>query len=348
MWKALRQFLAPFLERGRPAGDRSPGLPPDRPGRDGPCPAAEPLRGPAAGPPTGGRTGRTRAAGADEQGGDGAAARRSPKSPSYCNRVGVPVIDPRADLAALLAGGAETPNPPVISDPSPAGGGGLRREQADPAAPRRNRVGIPILDSVGALDDRLAGRSPTGDDAGPPTPAIQGPGALRTPRQYDRHGLPRLDPEADLGRLLDPGGPAPGEDFARLLEDDLRGASATSIRRRKRDRLPPAPLPLAKRLARYPDPQGQLDLHGFTAVRADQRAQEFIRTMRHEGVSTLRIIVGRGRHSEAGAVLPDVVEDRLVAMRQTGEVVAFRWEKRDKRRSGAVIVYLGREKWPGE
>jgi hypothetical protein len=55
---------------------------------------------------------------------------------------------------------------------------------------------------------------------------------------------------------------------------------------------------------------------------------------------TLRIIVGKGLHSENGPVLPDVVEDTLSALQREGVVLAFRWEGRSKRRSGSVIVYL--------
>lgn len=257
------------------------------------------------------------------------------------------LIDPRDDLAALLAKGAEASGPPATDPASPSAGGRALGRPADPAVPRRNRAAIPLRDSLDGLREPEAERPAATDDEASSTTAGKKRETLRAAGRYDRHGLPLLDAEADLGRLLDPAAPAREEDFARLLEADLRGAGASAIRRRKRDHLPPPSVPLAKRLARYPAPQGELDLHGFTAARADQRTMDYIRAMRGQGFSTLRIIVGRGRHSEGGAVLPDVVEDRLVALRQAGEVLAFRWEKRVKRRSGSVVVYLGREERPG-
>ena len=99
-------------------------------------------------------------------------------------------------------------------------------------------------------------------------------------------------------------------------------------------------LTLKERLKRYPKPQGQLDLHGATALQAEQRTDSYIRTAHTAGTLTLRIIVGKGLHSEAGAVLPDVVEDRLVRLKRDGLVLSYRWDKGVKRKSGAVIVYL--------
>jgi DNA-nicking Smr family endonuclease len=93
-------------------------------------------------------------------------------------------------------------------------------------------------------------------------------------------------------------------------------------------------------LRRYPEPQAQLDLHGATAPKARQRAESFIRTSVADGLFTLRLIVGKGLHSPEGAVLPDVIEDLLLALKRESLVLTFRWEKGLKRKSGAVIVYL--------
>ncbi len=129
-------------------------------------------------------------------------------------------------------------------------------------------------------------------------------------------------------------------DFGKLLESSLKGKSADAIMRAKKERGAPPPVPLRKRLKRYPPPEATLDLHGFTADNAGARAETWIRTAAKKGLFTLRIVVGRGVHSEFGAVLPDVAEDLLVRLKKEAVVLTFEWEKKKKKSSGAVIVYL--------
>lgn len=329
MWKTLRQRLAEYLGRGVARADR--------PGRGAAAPEAP---APGNGPPAGG------ARRVDPR------MRGRPPREAPRNRAGMPVIDPRDDLAALLgvpeataeaeAGRPQTiaAPPPAVAGPAPGGNPAANRE-----APRRNRQGIPVLDPSSNLVHLLTAGRPPGEEAAAEAPPVtREAGPLR-----DRHGLPRLDAEADLGRLLDPAADGDEQEFARMLAADLRGATPEALRRRKSDSPAPKPsLPLAKRLARYPHPQRQLDLHGCTAAVADRRSADFLQDARRRGLWTVRIIVGRGRHSESGPVLPDVVEDRLVALRRTGGILAYRWDRRDKRRSGAVIVYLeGQGRPPG-
>ena len=97
---------------------------------------------------------------------------------------------------------------------------------------------------------------------------------------------------------------------------------------------------LKKRLKRYPPPEKQLDLHGLTGAEADVQAETYLRHSWRNGFFTLRLVVGRGLHSEAGAVLPHVVEDLLVRLKRDGVVLWFEWDRKQKFRSGAVIVYL--------
>jgi hypothetical protein len=65
-----------------------------------------------------------------------------------------------------------------------------------------------------------------------------------------------------------------------------------------------------------------------------------VRTAAADGRLTLRLIVGKGLHSADGAVLPDVIEDLLLALKRESLVLTFDWDKGVKRKSGAVIVYL--------
>ena len=101
-------------------------------------------------------------------------------------------------------------------------------------------------------------------------------------------------------------------------------------------------MPLKRRLKRYPPPEADLDLHGFTAIGAQVKTRAFILNAHVQGFFTLRIIVGKGLHSEGGPVLPHVVEDLLKEMKKENIVLAYEWEGRKKSKSGAVLVYLKR------
>ncbi len=83
-----------------------------------------------------------------------------------------------------------------------------------------------------------------------------------------------------------------------------------------------------------------MDLHGYTAAEAQSGTEAFIRKARNKGIHTLRLITGKGLHSQGKAVLPDVVERKLIELKQKKWVLGYKWEKKDKRKSGAVIVYL--------
>lgn len=133
--------------------------------------------------------------------------------------------------------------------------------------------------------------------------------------------------------------PAPPEaeaeaDFSTLLD--------ASLKQNHSRRHTPRPMPLKRRLKRYPPPESNLDLHGFTAIGARIKTRSFILSAHVQGLFTLRIIVGKGLHSEDGPVLPHVVEDLLREMKKENIVLAYEWEGRKKSKSGAVLVYLKR------
>ena len=93
-------------------------------------------------------------------------------------------------------------------------------------------------------------------------------------------------------------------------------------------------------LKSYPHPQKTVDLHGMRQEQAEQQIEWFIQNAYHNGLMTLKIIAGKGLHSRGGeAVLPDVTETILRSFKQQDIVLAFRWEKGNKK-SGVVIVYL--------
>lgn len=160
----------------------------------------------------------------------------------------------------------------------------------------------------------------------------------------NRHGIPLLDSSTDLDRLFgeaDVSAPAPGEGFGDLLEASLSNENSRTILQKKQEGATKSkPVSMRRRLKQYPPPQRELDLHGFRSHPAEQRTESFVRTAFMGGDLTLRIIVGKGLHSENGPVLPDIVENRLHQLKREGIVLSYRWEGRSKKRSGALIVYL--------
>ena len=172
--------------------------------------------------------------------------------------------------------------------------------------------------------------------------------------QTNRHGIPIFDKEADLSVYFSepeadfparhspspPPTDAPDE-FERLMESALEGLDETEMISRKQDELPPDRRPsLGRRLRDYPPPQAELDLHGFTSAQAAEKTETFLRLSRQRGRRTVLIITGRGIHSDGRPVLPDVVESRIADLRRRNWILASQWERGDKRRSGALIVYL--------
>lgn len=157
----------------------------------------------------------------------------------------------------------------------------------------------------------------------------------------DRHGLPFLDGGGSLSRMFtDAAAAKEGENFPELIENLLKGKGKDAMLREKSDRPPPEPLPLKKRLKRYPPPQEELDLHGYTAKEAESRTESYLRSCWRNGLFTVQIIVGRGIHSPYGAVLPDVIEDLLIRLKRDGLLLWFEWDRRTKSQSGAAIAYL--------
>ena len=131
------------------------------------------------------------------------------------------------------------------------------------------------------------------------------------------------------------------KEFEELLDNSLKGKSMDKMMQEKSERGAAQKVPLSRRLKRYPPSESRLDLHGFTGTGAVIKADSYIRTAFRNGLFTLKIIVGKGIHSEFGAVLPDVIQDLLVKLKTEGIVLHFAFEKKNKKtKSGAILVYL--------
>lgn len=150
----------------------------------------------------------------------------------------------------------------------------------------------------------------------------------------NRHGLPLVDRgTGGVSRTADDPEPD-SKSFADLLDSYLSRPSA------RKKTVSPKPMPYHRRIKRYPPPEIDLDLHGFTALGAQLKARSFLTACKQQGYFTVRIIVGKGLHSDPGPVLPDTIEDLLADLKAKDIVLGFSWERKKKVRSGAVIVYL--------
>lgn len=150
------------------------------------------------------------------------------------------------------------------------------------------------------------------------------------PQRIDKHGVPVLNTDSLSDKPLPKGDE---EDFKTLLEQSFNKKTAKPLAKAKL-------VPIKKRIKRYPPVEMELDLHGCSAMKAQAQTRYFIQNSKRLGYFTIRIIVGKGRHSQMGPVLPDVVEDLVVDMQKQGQILFFEWDKKIKSRSGAMIVYL--------
>ncbi|PID75020.1 MAG: hypothetical protein CSB28_00165 [Desulfobacterales bacterium] len=165
-----------------------------------------------------------------------------------------------------------------------------------------------------------------------PRPEDSSSGPLPENALKNRHGLPVI--KEDISSIFGIGKDLPSSDentFASVPEKKSPPPISSGTGNQ---------VPLKKRLKRYPPVESQLDLHGFTALGAELKARTFIQSRFQQGYFTLRIIVGKGLHSETGPVLPHVIEDLLTEMKKQGTVLAFSWDRKKKSDSGAVLVYL--------
>ena len=248
---------------------------------------------------------------------------------------GLKRIEKEEDLEALFEAEGEHSQPPPPVPPKMA-----PLAKANPSVKKkgkkRSKNGILILDGKGDILSQMAEEALREEDrvAGRPSQKELAPLPALKKVQKDKNGLPILG-EGEVPTSKESG------DFAALLAAYLSEKSEAVLLNEKRDRMEPArKITLAERLKFYPPVQAELDLHGYTAAKADQTAELYIRRAFSSGTYTLRIIVGKGLHSEHGAVLPDVIADRLIALKQGGIVLDWKWEKGKKSKSGAMVVYL--------
>lgn len=154
-----------------------------------------------------------------------------------------------------------------------------------------------------------------------------------------RHGIQILEKDTDYSAVFQDDDSS--EDFGDMIAESLGEKSTSVLLREKRDAVRPVKQITEKqRLKRYPLPQGQIDLHGYSAIKADLNVEAYLRNAYRNGTYTVRVIVGKGLHSKDGPVLPDIVEKRLAQLKKDKIVFAYEWEKKKKSKSGSITVFL--------
>lgn len=151
-----------------------------------------------------------------------------------------------------------------------------------------------------------------------------------------KKGIPKID-DQDLYQAFGVDEQSPS--FAEELDENLAKQDLDRIATEKAASFH-KPLTKHDKLKSYPPPQEELDLHRLTGPKAERKTVDFLKTAKTLKLRTVRIITGKGLHSEGPAVLPDVVETKLEEFKSTGLIFDFRWEKKEKHKSGSVIVYL--------
>ena len=86
----------------------------------------------------------------------------------------------------------------------------------------------------------------------------------------------------------------------------------------------------------------ELDLHGFTALEAQRQLVATLRDAHENGLRCVRVIHGRGAHSERDAVLRDALPEWLQQEPLAGLVIAFAGAPASQGGSGATLVLLRR------
>jgi len=157
----------------------------------------------------------------------------------------------------------------------------------------------------------------------------------------DRKGFRVLTDEHDLYQVFGEKKNSQQEDFGRIFEESQQDQQQqVLLQEKKKIASEAAPLTVQERIKTYPAPQMELDLHGSTAPEAIKRTVSFIENARREKIRTVRIIVGKGLHSQGKAILPDVIEQQITRLKRKNWLLGFEWEKKDKRKSGSLVVYL--------
>ena len=155
--------------------------------------------------------------------------------------------------------------------------------------------------------------------------------------QMTKTGLPRLCGD-DLPFAAEEGEKAGS--FADVFDPDRFDRDSRALLSRKRQGAEKKRSVSHKKAKKQTLPQAELDLHGLTGPQAEARTENFIAAVRQRGFSVVRIITGRGLHSDGPPVLPGVVEEKMAVLKQAGIVKRYEWEKKVTAQTGSMLVWL--------
>ncbi len=134
--------------------------------------------------------------------------------------------------------------------------------------------------------------------------------------------------------------PDPQEDFEELLEEYTSDEAIEQALKDKGEgeNIKMSPQELIKSL---PDVQDRLDLHNHYLDEALRRTAAYIKDSKRNGLQTIEIITGKGRHSEnATPILRGKVFEKIMELKREGFVLAAKWNQKKESKSGSIIVYL--------
>lgn len=101
-------------------------------------------------------------------------------------------------------------------------------------------------------------------------------------------------------------------------------------------------IPVKKRPGRHTSENAPvLDLHGLGRETAVSKMIQFISEEKRDMTEWIKIIVGKGHHSLGGkAILRDEAEQLLIRMKKNGQIADWFWEKKEKAKSGYVLIRI--------
>lgn len=146
--------------------------------------------------------------------------------------------------------------------------------------------------------------------------------------------LPKLAAGRDLSEVF-----GVAVDFAGEVENSLAKVDISQVLVEKKGGMPRHPTRKEK-LAAYPPPEEELNLHGCTGDEAARKTRAFITGVAVLRLRTVLIITGKGLHSPGPPVLPLVVEGCLEELKLTGVIFHYSWGSKGRDHSGAVEVFL--------
>lgn len=128
-----------------------------------------------------------------------------------------------------------------------------------------------------------------------------------------------------------------GEFKRAMAGDRLESGDGLAFRR---DHLPSRVL---QRLGRgHYAAQDELDLHHHVGAQAEHLLREFLGHAVHAGLGCVRVVHGKGLHSDSGVPVLKNLVDRM--LRQRADVLAFHSAPAAQGGHGAVLVLLARRR----